>query len=101
MKNLIKSHGCDSLPKGLARNLMKMGDEDNNGVLSFDEFYKLSIQNDWLIKGYVARYCKLVVPSPHRGTAFDEPGKLNIIFFHFVTINSSYMYIYLGRKILL
>ena len=56
-----------------------MHDTNNDGRLSFEEFYALSQQHSWLFKGYVVKYCQMIVPSPHR-EAQDQPGNymLNI-----------------------
>lgn len=74
MKRLIRSQQCDCLPKGIARNILEMHDGNDDGRLDFEEFYALSQEHTWLFKGYVARYCRMVVPSPHRDDA-DQTGR--------------------------
>lgn len=73
MKRLIRGQQCDSLPKGVARSIMEMHDVNNDGRLDFEEFYRLSRQNEWLFKGMLVKYCKMIVPSPHR-EAVDQTG---------------------------
>lgn len=69
---MIKSHQCENIPKGLARRIMEASDTDNDNRLDFNEFYEMSKEHEWLLKSYVTRYCKLVVPQPNR--VIDEPG---------------------------
>lgn len=74
MKNLIRQHQCEDIPKEVARQILQMHDEDMNGRLDFEEFYNLSQQHKWLVRGLLVRYCKMIVPSPHRPEQ-DEVGE--------------------------
>lgn len=74
MKNLIKNHQCRNLPENLANHILRMNDEDLDGFLDFEEFYRMSIRQEWLFSRYLAKYCKMIVPSPHRPEQ-DEIGK--------------------------
>lgn len=71
IKKMIKDHTCNNLPKGAAEKIMKMGDTDNDGKLSFDEFYKIAEQRDALIRQYAVQYCRMVVPRRDPGQALD------------------------------
>lgn len=73
MKGLIRRHQCDSLPKGIARNILEMHDVNDDGRLDFEEFYRMSLQQPWLFKGMLIKYCKMIVPSPHREEV-DQTG---------------------------
>lgn len=75
MKNLIRHHQCEDIPKEVARQILLKHDDDANGRLDFEEFYQLSQQHQWLLRGYLVRYCKMIVPSPHRPEQ-DEVGKI-------------------------
>lgn len=92
MKTMIRNHQCDTLPKGLARHIVEMADENNDGRIDFDEFYKMSFEHEWLFKGLVARYCKLIVPSPHRGTTFDETGMSHVLNLKIFVVLNMYSY---------
>lgn len=74
MKRLIRSQQCDVLPKGIARKILERHDANEDGRLDFEEFYALSQEHTWLFKGLVVRYCKMLVPSPHR-EEFDQTGR--------------------------
>ena len=55
-----------------------MSDEDSDGSLDFEEFYQLSLRQEWLFSRLVFKYCKMIVPSPHR-PEIDETGKNGIM----------------------
>lgn len=74
LKAHIRNHECGNLPENLAAHILKMHDDDFNGQLDFEEFYQMSIRQEWLFSRAVAKYCKLIVPSPHRPEQ-DEIGK--------------------------
>jgi Ca2+-binding EF-hand superfamily protein len=63
MKNLVKNHPgqCSDLPKTFAKNLIKKHDENNDGKLNFEEFFKLSQEQNW-IRDICIKYCELIVP---------------------------------------
>lgn len=63
MVNLVKHRPaeCTDLPKTVAKNLIKMHDENNDGKLNFDEFYKLSQEHSW-VRDICIKYCKLIIP---------------------------------------
>lgn len=74
LKNHIRNFPCRNLPEYLANHILRMSDEDSDGVLDFEEFYRLSLRQDWLFSRLVFNYCKMLVPSPHRPEQ-DETGK--------------------------
>lgn len=74
LKNHIRNFQCQNLPDYLAKHILRMSDNDSDGVLDFEEFYQLSLQQEWLFSRLVFNYCKMVIPSPHRPET-DEPGK--------------------------
>lgn len=74
MKILIRHHQCDQIPKEVARQILAMHDEDENNRLDFEEFYRLTQRHDWIFRGLLVKYCKMIVPSPHRPEQ-DEVGK--------------------------
>lgn len=73
MKRLIRSQRCEGLPKGMAGAILEVHDENGDGRLDFEEFYRMSQQNQWLFKGMLIKYCKMIVPSPHREEV-DQTG---------------------------
>lgn len=56
-----------------------MHDEDSNGRLDFEEFYRMSVRQEWLFSRMMVKYCKMIVPSPRREPQ-DEIGKIEFIF---------------------
>lgn len=81
MKDLIRRHQCNQIPKGVARQILEMHDTNNDGRLDFEEFYDMSKHHEWLFKNFLVRYCRMIVPSPHR-VAGDEVGKCLIYYFY-------------------
>lgn len=75
IKTFIRNRQCRNLPEKLANQIVQMNDNDANGLLDFEEFYRMSIKQEWLINRLLTRYCKLVVPSPRR-LEEDEIGKI-------------------------
>lgn len=75
LKRLIKANPakCSDLPKGLAKAILSQHDSDGDGQLDFDEFYKLSLEHDWLVKEWCVKYCRYVVPR-RNGAIADETG---------------------------
>lgn len=74
MKRLIRRHQCEQIPKGIARQILEMHDTNNDERLDFEEFYALSQEHEWLFKGFLIKYCRMIVPSPHR-EGQDETGE--------------------------
>lgn len=72
MKRLIKDHGCDNLPKCAAKKILTIGDTNGDGKLSFEEFYILCTQSEWVAKSYAIKYCKLIVPRRAMAQDADE-----------------------------
>ncbi|XP_055913592.1 protein rhomboid [Eupeodes corollae] len=62
LKLLIAQGLCQDIPQAMARNIVDVSDEDRNGRLDFEEFYRLSVKNRWLLSSYIHNYCKMVVP---------------------------------------
>lgn len=74
LKHHIRNQQCRQLPENLANHILRMHDDDGNGQLDFEEFYRMSVRQDWLFNRLLVKYCKLIVPSPHRPEQ-DEIGK--------------------------
>lgn len=95
LKQHIKNFQCRNLPDYLAKHILRMSDDDSDGALDFEEFYQLSLRQEWLFSRLVFKYCKMIVPSPHRPEE-DETGKnTHIIFFYldnflFLTMTSQH-----------
>lgn len=73
LKNHIKNYQCRDLPDYLGNHILRMSDDDSDGVLDFEEFYRLSLRQEWLFSRLVFNYCKMIVPRPNRER--DETGK--------------------------
>lgn len=70
---MISQGMCRDIPSNLASQIMQMSDRDNNGQLTFEEFYSLSQRHPWIVTNLLRNYCRIVVPSPHREE--DQIGK--------------------------
>lgn len=68
-----------------------MNDDDSNGVLDFDEFYRMSVRQEWLFQRLVKQYCRLVVPPPRRQDQ-DETGKYIIVILACMPISALYFF---------
>lgn len=66
LKLMIRNQQCSNIPVSLANHILEMHDEDSNGKLDFDEFYQMSLQQEWLFSRLLKSYCKYLVPAPHR-----------------------------------
>lgn len=73
MKRLIRNNQCGQIPPNLAQHILRMHDEDSDGRLDFEEFYRMSVRQEWLFSRMMKKYCRLVVPPPRRSE--DETGK--------------------------
>lgn len=73
LKAHIRNFQCRNLPDYLANHILRMSDDDSDGVLDFEEFYKLSLRQEWLFSRLIFNYCKMLVPAPNRER--DETGK--------------------------
>lgn len=76
VKRLVKNKQCSDMPRGVSRRILKMADEDGDGKLDFEEFFKLSQEHDWLVGHYVARYCRWLVPDPRRTMVSGSPDQI-------------------------
>lgn len=63
---------CKDLPKNVAKNLLKMHDDDKDGKLSFNEFLRLSKGNKWIVHDWCIKYCKYVIPPRDNGPLKGE-----------------------------
>lgn len=79
IKEHIRNQQCRNLPPQLAKHILQMNDDDSNGVLDFDEFYQMSIRQEWLFQRLIKKYCRLIVPPPRRLDE-DETGKFRVLF---------------------
>lgn len=70
MKRLVRDHACENIPKGAVKKILQTGDTNNDGKLSYDEFYIMCTEREWLVRSYAVKYCTLVVPR--RGYGIDE-----------------------------
>lgn len=77
LKNHIRNRQCRQFPEKLANHILRMHDDDMNGQLDFEEFYRMSVRQEWMFKRMLLKYCKLIVPSPHRPEQ-DEIGRHRI-----------------------
>lgn len=69
VRRMVRTNQCSEMPRGVSRRILKMADEDGDGRLDFEEFFRLSQEHDWVVGHYVARYCQWLVPDPHRGAS--------------------------------
>lgn len=82
LKAHIRNFQCRNLPDYLANHILRMSDDDSDGALDFEEFYKLSLRQEWLFSRLVFNYCKMIVPAPNRER--DETGKnKRLLIFYF------------------
>lgn len=97
MKILIRHHQCEEIPKEVARQILQMHDDDENNRLDFEEFYRLTQRHDWIFRGLLVKYCKMLVPSPHRPEQ-DEVGKklFDLRFTLANTVRKCTMHVYVG-----
>lgn len=74
----LRDHRCDNLPEVLVARVLKSGDHTWEGHLDFEEFYTMSLQQEWLpISRFMTKYCGMIVPSPGR----IENDAIGICFF--------------------
>lgn len=78
IKEHIHNQQCRNLPPHLAKHILQMNDDDGNGVMDFDEFYRMSIRQEWLFHRLVKQYCRILVPPPRRTDA-DETGNFSYL----------------------
>lgn len=64
LQTLIREHPskCADLPKFFAVAIFKMHDVNGDGVLDFEEFFKLCQEESWLLRDLCVKYCNIVVP---------------------------------------
>ncbi|KAG5671993.1 hypothetical protein PVAND_002157 [Polypedilum vanderplanki] len=76
LKQLIKANPgqCQDLPKGIAKEILKNADSDNDGQLDFEEFYKLSLEHRWIMREWCVKYCRAVVPRRDGAIADETDG---------------------------
>ena len=53
---------CKDLPRGVTDFLHAFHDENGDGRLDFEEFYKLSRRNHWVVRDWCAKYCEYIIP---------------------------------------
>lgn len=65
LRRLIREHPakCLDLPKGVSRNMLEDHDADGDDRLDFEEFYKLSQQQSWMLLDLCERYRNYIVPQ--------------------------------------
>lgn len=81
-----------SLAKYIANRIQKKYDVNSDGMLSFAEFYAMSLNNkDYKFQRLLFRYCKYVVPQKQISIGINIPfylflgftvEKCSVIFFH-------------------
>lgn len=81
-----RSVECGNIPVSLANLILDMHDEDSNGKLDFDEFYQMSLQQEWLFSRFLKSYCKYLVPAPRR-EGEDQIGDFIFFFFTYISTN--------------
>lgn len=52
-----------SLAKYIASQIHKKYDKNSDGILSFDEFYEMSLRKDYKFHRLLFQYCKYIVPQ--------------------------------------
>lgn len=73
----LRDHQCKNLPEVLVNRVLKGGDQEWIGFLDFEEFYDMSMRQEWFpVSRFMTKYCELIVPSPRR-TEEDETGKIS------------------------
>lgn len=83
LKKLIKEHPeqCKDLPKGVTDYLHQIHDENNDGKLDFEEFYKLTRKNHWVVADWCAKYCEYIIPprcaSKHHKVAAPQAAAVS------------------------
>lgn len=61
-----------SLAKYIACQIHKKYDTNSDGMLSFDEFYEMSLRKDYKFHRLLFQYCKYVVPQKQRSTGKEK-----------------------------
>ncbi|XP_067637635.1 rhomboid-related protein 2 [Eurosta solidaginis] len=64
LKDLINAGLCSDIPEYIATQILQKNDDDNDGRLDFEEFYRMSQTHKWMIRNILTKYCRLVVPPP-------------------------------------
>lgn len=64
LKKLVERNPeqCKDIPKGVTEHLHQTHDENNDGKLDFEEFYKLARKNHWVVADWCAKYCEYIIP---------------------------------------
>lgn len=81
LKKFIKDNpNQKDFPKDFAKSIMLLHDEDGNGRLDFEEFFKLSKQHRWLFGDFCMKYCEAIIPSYEKHMRFYPPPLTMVIF---------------------
>ncbi|XP_050092933.1 protein rhomboid-like [Anopheles aquasalis] len=62
LRRLIKDKKCPDIPKEVIREVLHNSDENDDGHLDFEEFFKLSTNHPYLFRDFCTRYCRVIVP---------------------------------------
>lgn len=63
MQQFIGKYLEPTLAKYIANQIHKKYDKNSDGLLSFDEFYEMSLRKDYKFHRLLFQYCKYVVPQ--------------------------------------
>lgn len=63
LRRMIEANTAPDLPLGLVRALMKHRSSELNGQINFEDFCKLSQEQQSLMRGWCVKYCRQIVPK--------------------------------------
>lgn len=64
---MINDKECTDMPDRLAKAVLNKHDDNGDGKLDFDEFFRLSQKERWLVRDFCVNACKFVVPPRKTG----------------------------------